>query len=115
MTEFDFKPFDFSNGTLRTLKSGMIALDRLVCDFETAESDGELLVTEFFEELIFSKFPKTAAMENKPMAQVIALSLRSEEKIDRVQVMEHRVTEECLPIYNINGTMIKVQKSTLVQ
>eukprot|EP00112_Aurelia_sp_Birch-Aquarium-sp1_P023025 Seg6709.2 transcript_id=Seg6709.2/GoldUCD/mRNA.D3Y31 product="hypothetical protein" protein_id=Seg6709.2/GoldUCD/D3Y31 len=49
------------------------------------------------------------------MAQIIALSQSSGAKIDLVQVMEHRVTEECLSIFNINGTMIKVQKSKLVE
>ena len=144
LTEFSSKPFDLSNGTLRTLQSGMIASDKLVYDFETAHSDGELLVKEFFEERMFSAeksfddtmhrnsrhtldkppltekekgstIPKTAAMEHKAMARIIALSQRSEEKIDLVQVMEHRVAEECLSIFNINGTMIKVQKSKLVE
>ena len=29
--------------------------------------------------------------------------------------MEHRVTDECLPIFNINGTLRKGQKSKLIQ
>ena len=96
LTEFNSKPLDLSNGTLRTLQSGMIASDKLVYDFETAHIDGEVLVTEFFEERMFSSeksfeetlhrnsrhtfekplsmekekgstVPKTAAMQNKAM------------------------------------------------
>jgi len=29
--------------------------------------------------------------------------------------MEYRVTDECLPIFNINGTMRKTQKSKLIE
>ena len=48
-----------------------------------------------------SNVPKTAAMDNKAMAQIIASSQRSDEKIYLVQLMEHLVTEECLSIFNI--------------
>eukprot|EP00112_Aurelia_sp_Birch-Aquarium-sp1_P017443 Seg4042.3 transcript_id=Seg4042.3/GoldUCD/mRNA.D3Y31 product="hypothetical protein" protein_id=Seg4042.3/GoldUCD/D3Y31 len=54
LTEFNSKPFDLSNETLGTLQSGMIASDKLVHDFETALDDGEVLVTEFFKERMFS-------------------------------------------------------------
>eukprot|EP00794_Sanderia_malayensis_P017851 gene17851-19634_t len=144
LTEFNSKPFDLSNDTLRTLQSGMIASDKLVHDFETAHRDGEVLATKFFNERMFSNeksfddtmhrnarhtfdkppstekeksatIPKTVAMENKAMAQIMALAQSSAAKIDLVQIMGHRVTEECLSIFNINATMIKVQKSKLVE
>eukprot|EP00794_Sanderia_malayensis_P000931 gene931-241_t len=144
LTEFNSKPFDLSNDTLRTLQTVMIASDKLVHDFETAHRDGEVLVTKFFKERMFSNeksfddtmhrnarhtfdkppstekeksatIPKTVAMENKAMAQIIALEQSSAAKIDLVQIMGHHVTEECLSIFNINATMIKVQKSKLVE
>ena len=36
-------------------------------------------------------------------------------KLNLVQIMEYRITEECLSLFNNNGTMVKVQKSKLVE
>ena len=41
INEFDCDPFDLTKPTLRSLQSGMIALEELVKDFETAHDDGE--------------------------------------------------------------------------
>ena len=30
-------------------------------------------------------------------------------------ILQHRVTDECLSIFNTNGTMVKTQKSKLIQ
>ena len=54
-------------------------------------------------------------MENRAMASVIWLAESGKEKFTLAQVMEFRVTDECLSIFNINGTMKKVQKSKLVE
>jgi len=54
-------------------------------------------------------------MENKAMSQVIALAENSKSPFDLVQVMENRVTDECLAIFNVNGTMRKGQKSKLTE
>ena len=41
------------------------------------------------------------------------VSLCSEEYISIVDLMEYRITEECLPLFNINGSMVKTQKSKM--
>eukprot|EP00112_Aurelia_sp_Birch-Aquarium-sp1_P005737 Seg165.6 transcript_id=Seg165.6/GoldUCD/mRNA.D3Y31 product="hypothetical protein" protein_id=Seg165.6/GoldUCD/D3Y31 len=51
LTEFNSKPFDLSNDTLRTLQSGMIASDKLVHDFITAHDDGELTEKAFDDKM----------------------------------------------------------------
>ena len=53
----------------------------------------------------------TDAMESQAMASVIWLAQMAEERVTLAQVMEYHVTDECLPIFNINSTMKKVQKS----
>ena len=62
-----------------------------------------------------ARVSKSEAMENKAMASIIALTEAHEEKFNLVDVMDFRVTDECLPIFNVNGTMRKTQKSKLVQ
>ena len=62
-----------------------------------------------------ARVSKSEAMENKAMASIIALAEAHEEKFNLVDVMDFRVTDECLPIFNVNGTMRKTQKSKLVQ
>ena len=48
------------------------------------------------------------------MASIIALAEADDEKCNLVYVMDYRITDECLPIFNVNGTMRKTQKSKLV-
>jgi len=144
ITEFDCDPFDLDKPQLRALVSGVVASGDLVRDFESAHEDGETRVTQFFRERMFlqntpfdatihrcsrytfskppvtrdsvsGKVTKTDAMENRAMASLIWLAESGEEKFTLAQVMEFRVTDECLPIFNINGTMKKVQKSKLVE
>lgn len=142
ITEFNCDPFDLDNPTLRSLQAGALASDELVADFESAHEDGEKLVKDFFNDRMFSenksfdaivhrnsrhtfirpptnkgeksnKATKTDAMENKAMASIITLA-QTNDKFTLSQVMEYRVTDECLAIFNINGTMKKVQKSKLM-
>ena len=47
------------------------------------------------------------------MAEVASLS--AEKKVSLEEIMNHRITDECLSIFNTNGSMVKVQKSRLVQ
>ena len=54
-------------------------------------------------------------MENKAMAEIIILAQGLEDGLVLSEVMKYRVTEECLPIFNINGTLRKGQKSKLIQ
>ena len=62
-----------------------------------------------------NKAIKTDAMENKAMVSIISLAESGRDKFTLLQVMDFRVTDECLPIFNINGTMKKVQKSKLLE
>ena len=139
--EFDCDPFDETKPTLRSLQSGMMASDQLVVDFENAHKDGEVLVQSFFKERMFSdeknfddtmhrnsrcsftkppivkgtsRVTKTDAMENKAMTEVISLAQKCEDTFRLSDVMQYRVTDECLPIFNVNGTLRKVMKSKLV-
>ena len=48
------------------------------------------------------------------MAQVIALVQKCEETFVPSDVMQYRVTDECRPIFNVNGTMRKGVKLKLV-
>ena len=66
------------------------------------------------ESITQPKAPKTDAMENKAMAQIISLAQSCDNAFDLIDVMQYRVTEECLPIINVNGTIRKVVKSKLV-
>ena len=58
---------------------------------------------------------RTAVIENKAMAEVISLIEKCDVKPNLVQIMEYRITEECLSLFNTNGTMVKVQKLKLVE
>ena len=142
-SEFECDPSDETRPTLRSLQSGMVASDQLVHDFDTAHKDGESLVHSFFKERMFSnvnnfddtihrnsrhnfskppiskdlfhaKAVKTDAMENKAMAEVISLAQKCEDTFVLSDVMQYRVTDECLSLFNVNGTMRKGMKSKLV-
>ena len=142
IAEFNCNPFDPINSNLRTLQSGEVASLQLAEDFKTALHDGEKLFQTFLKDRMFSRnklfdavmhknsrksfsnpprdrktaaiTPSTSvAMENKAMSEVIVLC--SEKNVSLVSVMEYRVTEECLSLFNTNGTMVKVQKSKLIE
>ena len=53
-------------------------------------------------------------MENKAVAQIISLAQNCDDAFDLIDAMQYRVTEKCLPIFNVNGTIRKVVKSKLV-
>ena len=109
-----------------TLHSGEVASVKLKEDFATAHTQVEKLVADFFKERIFSRDKefdgaihrflresftnqptleknsnlmqnKTDEMESKAMAEVVSL----EEKMSLDEIMNHRITDECLSIYNI--------------
>ena len=144
INEFDCDSFDLTKPTLRSLQSEMIASEELVKDFKTANDHGEALVKKFFDVRMFSteksfndtisrnargnfnrppageigpkaSVSRTAVMENKAMAEVISLVEKCDVKLNLVQIIEYRITEECLSLFNTNRTMVKVQKSKLVE
>ncbi|KAG1664228.1 hypothetical protein GQR58_019910 [Nymphon striatum] len=143
ITEFGCDPFNLEKPQLRSLQSGVLASTALVDDFESAHKAGEKLFEKFCNDRMlsdkssfystvhrnsrrnFSNPPpvtgqtnmtitKTEAMENNAMSSIVALAEAHDEKFNLVDVMDYRVTDECLPIFNINGTMRKTQKSKLV-
>eukprot|EP00112_Aurelia_sp_Birch-Aquarium-sp1_P018096 Seg4270.2 transcript_id=Seg4270.2/GoldUCD/mRNA.D3Y31 product="hypothetical protein" protein_id=Seg4270.2/GoldUCD/D3Y31 len=141
IVEFECDPFDPSNNTLRTLQSGQVAPPDLQEDLLTAKSDGENLTKRFLQDRIFTrnmefdsvmhrnsrrnfnssvsdkhsepKLSKSAAMENEAMSAVVANCCGKD--VSLTTVMENRVTQECLSIFNTNGAMVKVQKSKLLE
>ncbi|KAG1648975.1 hypothetical protein GQR58_029417 [Nymphon striatum] len=143
ITEFGCDPFNLEKPQLRSLQSGVLASTALVDDFESAHKASEKLFEKFCNDRMlsdkisfystvhrnsrrnFSNPPpvtgqtnmtitKTEAMENKAMSSIVALAEAHDEKFNLVDVMDYRVTDECLPIFNINGTMKKTQKSKLL-
>jgi len=144
INEFECDPFNVENTELRSLMSGVPASDDLIKDFESAWDDGENQLSAFCKDRMFSatksfhasvkknsrrsfsnppptneqkdKRPaKSEEMENKAMASIIAMAEKHNKKFVLADVMEYRVTDECLPIFNINGTMRKTQKSKLIE
>ena len=52
-------------------------------------------------------------MENDAMPRVILEYSGTD--VTLIDVLENRVTDECLAVFNTNGTMVKTQKSKLLQ
>ena len=143
MNEFDSFPFDPASPTLRTLQSAMPASDELTAHFNSAHADGEKKLTSFMQDRVFSKsaslhdrvplskrltFAKglsadktkenlkarTAEMEQTALKAVIDL-VEVSKLVHLPELFEHRVVEECVAIFNSNGTYRKTQKSKLIQ
>ena len=108
-------------------------------DFDFAKEEGEKQATKFFEERVItnekqiydrinlnkrSNFSKSTvdkntgrvrkkdAMENSAMVKIISLAETA--AVDLEELMRYRLTEICLPLFNINGQMRKAVKSTLI-
>ena len=56
---------------------------------------------------------KTAQTENDAMSRVISEYYGTDATL--IDILENRVTDECLAVCNTNGTMVKTQKSKLLQ
>jgi len=140
LSEFECDPFDHTNQTLRSLQLGITATDALAADLASAKENGRSKVEEFVDERVYSKTKslndrvprskrrnfstqelaggtvgeilkgKTGEMERGAMASVLGLV---DDKLE--DVLQHRVTSECLSIFNDNGTFRKSQKSKLLQ
>jgi hypothetical protein len=144
MNEFDAFPFDPASPTLCTLQSAMPASDEFVADFNSAHAAGEEKLTRFLQERVFSKntsihahvplskrltFAKepgkektkgddlkarAAEMERSTFNAVIDL-VEVSQLVDLPALLEHRVVDECVALFNSNGTYRKTQKSQLIQ
>ena len=139
IVDFDCDPFDPDNDAIRSLQSGEIASMELQNDLLSAFEDGEEKLETFFKERVFSRIKewgiqksnrktffstksekkisasinKTVKMENEAMSKVI--SDYCDSKVTLTEILQHRVTDECLSLFNTNGTMVKTQKSKLLQ
>ena len=143
MYEFDSFPFNPASPNLRTLESAMPASSQLVADFNSAHAAGEIKLVGFLKERVYSKttslharvplskrltFAKepctentkenlkarTAEMEQQALKAVINL-VDDSQLVDLHELLEHRVVEECVALFNSNGTYRKTQKSKLIQ
>ena len=143
INEFECFPFDPAAPTLRTLQSAIPASDNLTADLKSAYADGEEKLMKFLEERIYSKVrslfdpvPKnkqltfsnekketsttsknkvtTGVMESAGLAAIINIVEKSG-LVDLNEILEYRVTEESLSLFNSNGTFRKVQKSKLIE
>ena len=135
MDEFDSFPFNPASPTLRTLQSAMPASDELIADFKSAHSAGEEKLNIFLRDRVFSKnkslhapvslnkrltFSKDACveqpgkelkeraaeMERSALKAVINL-VEDSQLVKLPELLEHRVVEECVALFNSNGTYRK--------
>ena len=56
---------------------------------------------------------KTAQMEKDVMSRVISEYCGTD--VMPIDILENRVTDKCLAIFNTNGSMVKTQKSKSLQ
>ena len=56
---------------------------------------------------------RTAQMENDAMSRVISEYCGTD--VTLIDILENRITDECLAVFNTNWTMVKTQKSKLLQ
>ncbi|KAL8565961.1 hypothetical protein ACOMHN_054946 [Nucella lapillus] len=141
MTEFNAQPFDTSSPALRSLQSGLVASPELVQDLNTAFADGQDQVETLLNDRVFTKTKLLTATIHKNKRQTFAsericasvgasTTVAQMEKsglaalVDLVdgsgmfqldQVLEGRVTEECLSLYNVDGSFRKTMKSKMLE
>jgi len=139
MHEFDSFPFDQSSPNLRTLQSAIPASDELIVDFKSAHIVGEDKLISFLQERFFSKNTsmhapvplnkqltfdkktettkqgeelKARATEMERSALRAGISLVKVSKlVDLAELLQHRVVEECMALFNSNGTYKKHRKA----
>ena len=124
IVEFNCDSFDPENVQLRSLQSGQLVSKEVEDDLLSAYKDGEV---EFFEEHIFTRIKewgtskcnrktflndnndkkvsvakcKTAQMENDAMSRVNSEYRGTD--VTLIDILENRVTDECLAVFNTNG------------
>ena len=140
--EFDCDPFDPENPILRTMVSAVPASEELVKDFQSAKEDGEKALETFLDERVYSRTKschdrmkkmnrktfatvssdkpasgrskqKVAEIEQEALKSVINLVDRTD-SVDLETLMNSRVTDECLSLFNPDGTIRKNAKSQLI-
>ena len=138
--EFSADPFDISSPTLGSMQSGLVVSQECVNDLETALLDGQVQVETLLQERVFTKTKsltetihknkrcnlasekvctasgsvmKVAQMEKSGLAALLGL-MEGSGIIQLDLALENRVTEECLSLYNVDGSMRKTMKSKLL-
>ena len=141
MQEYEYLPFDPTLPTLRTLQSAMPTSGKLVADFNSAPAAGEETLTSFLRERVFSKnislhasvplskrltFAKepgatkpgeelTATEMGRTALKAVINLLEISQCVDLPQLLEYRVVEECMTLFNSDGIYRERQKSKLTQ
>ena len=139
IVEFNCDSFDPENVQLRSFQSGQLVSKEVEDDLLSVYKDGETKIKEFFEERIFTRIKewgiskcnrktflndnknkkvsvakcKTAQVENDAMSRVISEYCGTD--VTLIDILENRITDECLAVFNTNWTMVKTQKSKLLQ
>ena len=137
LDEFKCDLFDSTNPTLRSIQFGIKATEKVALDFNDALPKDKIQVDIFLDQRIFSKklkindrLPKNkrltfdnnkiskkgdkaisqAQMEGAGLASVIEL-LRQK----KPDIFKNRVTEECLSIFNVDGSFRRTAKCKLLE
>lgn len=130
-----------SHLTRHHLQSAIPAPPELIHDFNTAKQNGESMLKTFMDERIYSKQKslydrikrnsslrfanapvnkansdnlKVKQMESRALASVVNL-VDVSGLVLLPEVIKHCLSEECLALFNVNGTFRKTQKSKLLQ
>ena len=128
----EWNPFDPENQNLRTLQIGAYASEELFNGFESGYENGDALVLDSINTRLISKskslfdpYPKynpkrfvnlkfahlnkkhlQEEIENAALVATIDLSIKRDQEWTKT-IFEHRITENCLSIFNSNGTIRK--------
>ena len=138
MEEFEADPFDDSMPHLRSLQSGIPASSDVLIDLKEALSEGKTQAKEILEKRVFSKTlnlkDRLAKNKRLNLATTPVQTTSSKSSIDQMEkcglaallsladnvfsletLLEGRVTDECLSMFNIDGSMRKTSKSKILQ
>ena len=141
MEDFEADPFDESTPTLRSLQSGVAASAEILKDLKNALKEGHDQANNILEDRVFSKSLLLTAtisrnkrlnlaskqvctssgscvsaiqMEKSGLATL--MDFAEKRKIIELEILvEKWVTEECLSMYNVDGSLRKTAKSKLLQ
>ena len=128
---------------LRNIQSAIHASPDLLSELKNALKDGQDQVLAFLQERVFSKQSsirdtisrnkrinftndfnskapgdtmkqKANLMESNGLVAIFNLAEKNK-LIDLATILQNRVTEECLSVYNVDGSMRKTKKSKLLE